>query len=49
MNFLPDAITETLQSVNFDPETAPMRNLPEDEAEYPPQLSPYCRAVHHHI
>ena len=34
MKFLPDAITETLKRVQFNPEAPPLRNLPEDEAEY---------------
>ena len=33
MNVLPDAITETLKEVDFDPEAPLMRDLHEDEAE----------------
>ena len=34
MNFLPDAITDTLKEVEFDPEASPRRGLHEDEAEF---------------
>ena len=34
MSYLPDAIKQTLQVVTFNPEAPPMRDLPEDEAEF---------------
>ena len=34
MNFLPDAIAQTLERVQFKADAPPLRELPEDEAEY---------------